>query len=154
MENMQKTNVTYLLRRIIYAALIIAIGYGVSWVLSFFNYPQMTIFLVIVAVAVFGIILNIINHFTTRFYEDGEALIIQKGFRGKKYAIVYAIITRCVINTGAVDNLFKTKQITIVYPDYKGISTRESLGLSAEYADKLIEHIKKKMKGEDSIFPE
>lgn len=150
----QRTDVTYLIRRMLYAIVFIAAGLGAAFFLEYrLNYSRYAVFISISIVIALGVSMNLYNYFTVFFHEEDDALIITYGLFKKKIAIVYALIQRCVIKENAVDKLFKTKQISVFYPDFRGIITEQTLGLKAKYADLLSAHILKRMSGEESKFP-
>lgn len=150
----QKTDITYLIRRIIYALVFIAIGLGAALFLEYrFKYSWVVIFAGITAFIVIGIAMNAVNYFTTKFYEENDALIIEYGLSKKKITIIYSSINRCVIKQSKIDKLFKTKQLSIFCPDYKGIISEQILGLKADYADVLSNYIMLRLNGSEGDFP-
>ncbi len=150
---MQKNDISFLIRRLALAPLIILIGYGVSVLLAAFDYPKMTLFAIISGVVLIGTILNIINHLTTFFYEELDSLVIKRGLRGKAHCIPYQTIIKCTVREGLFDKIFKTKQVIIHYPDYKGIQLNETLGLKSSDAERLAAHINNRHNGESTEFP-
>ncbi len=152
--NRQRADATYLLRRIIYAVIFELIGLGFAILLDLrLNYPWRAIFISISVVIALGLSMNLYNYFTVFFHEADDALMITYGISKKHIAIAYATVQRCVVKENIVDKIFKTKQLSIFYCDYKGLIAEQMLGLKASYAELLSAHILKRMNGEDSDFP-